>query len=51
MNKQLAGKIGISEITVKIHRGNLNEEDAREVAAELCEWLRCWGARRGFQSS
>jgi len=34
MNKQIAGKLGISEITVKVHRGNaMRKLGARSLAA------------------
>jgi FixJ family two-component response regulator len=35
MNKQIAGKLGVSEITVKIHRGHLMEKMAVRTLAEL----------------
>lgn len=35
MNKQIAGKIGLSEITVKVHRGNLMRKMGARSVAEL----------------
>ncbi|MBB3237566.1 response regulator transcription factor [Phyllobacterium endophyticum] len=35
MNKQIAGKLGVSEITVKIHRGHLMEKMGVRTLAEL----------------
>jgi FixJ family two-component response regulator len=35
MNKQIAGELGLSEITVKIHRGHLMEKMAVRTLAEL----------------
>ena len=33
MNKQIAAKLGVSEITVKVHRGNaMRKMDARSLA-------------------
>jgi FixJ family two-component response regulator len=35
MNKQVAGLIGLSEITVKIHRGNVMRKMAVKSLADL----------------
>ena len=35
MNKQIAGELGVSEITVKIHRGHLMEKMGVRTLAEL----------------
>jgi FixJ family two-component response regulator len=35
MNKQIAGQIGVSEITVKIHRGNMMRKMGAKSVAEL----------------
>ena len=50
MNKQIAGEIGLSEITVKIHRGNLMRKlGARTVAdlVRIAETLRTHPIREG----
>jgi FixJ family two-component response regulator len=35
MNKQIAARVGLSEITVKIHRGNLMKKMGARSLAEL----------------
>jgi FixJ family two-component response regulator len=45
MNKQAAGKIGISEITVKIHRGNLMKKMEAKSLAELVRMAEVLGVR------
>jgi FixJ family two-component response regulator len=45
MNKQVAGKIGISERTVKIHRGNLMRKMYAKSLAELVMMAESLGIR------
>ena len=45
MNKQVAGHLGLSEITVKIHRGNLMKKMAAESLADLVRMAESLGVR------
>jgi FixJ family two-component response regulator len=49
MNKQIAGEIGISEITVKIHRGNVMKKMGARSLADLVRMADMLGVRRGKQ--
>jgi FixJ family two-component response regulator len=44
MNKQIAGHLGVSEITVKVHRGNAMRKMG---ARSLADWLKMADALRG----
>lgn len=45
MNKQVAGRLGLSEITVKIHRGNLMRKMHAQSLADLVRMAEQLGAR------
>src|SRR5271154_5631099 len=47
MNKQIAGEIGVSEITVKVHRGNVMRKMNAKSLAELVRMADALGVRRG----
>jgi FixJ family two-component response regulator len=46
MNKQIAGKIVVSEITVKVHRGNVMRKMGAKSLAELVRMPDALGVRR-----
>lgn len=46
MNKQIAGRLELSEITVKIHRGNLMRKMEAESLADLVRMAESLGARQ-----
>lgn len=48
MNKQVAGEIGIAEITVKIHRGHIMRKMAAKSLADLVRMAETLGMRRGM---
>jgi len=49
MNKQIAGEIGVSEITVKVHRGNLMRKMNANSLADLVRMAEALGIRRTKQ--
>jgi FixJ family two-component response regulator len=46
MNKQIAGELGVSEITVKVHRGNVMRKMTAKSLAELVRMADALGLRR-----
>jgi FixJ family two-component response regulator len=46
MNKQIAGQLGVSEITVKVHRGNVMRKMRAKSFAELVRMADALGVRR-----
>jgi FixJ family two-component response regulator len=46
MNKQIAGEIGVSEITVKVHRGSVMRKMNAKSLAELVRMAETLGVRR-----
>jgi FixJ family two-component response regulator len=45
MNKQVAGKIGLSEITVKVHRGRIMQKMGAKTLADLVRMAEALGIR------
>lgn len=45
MNKQVAGKIGLSEITVKVHRGRIMQKMGARTLADLVRMAEALGVR------
>jgi FixJ family two-component response regulator len=46
MNKQIAGELGVSEITVKVHRGNVMKKMGARSLADLVRMADALGIRR-----
>lgn len=46
MNKQIAGKLGVSEITIKVHRGSVMRKMGAKSLAELVRMAVALGVRR-----
>jgi FixJ family two-component response regulator len=46
MNKQIAGELGVTEITVKIHRGHVMRKMAARSLADLVRMAEALGVRR-----
>ena len=51
MNKQVAGELGLSEITVKIHRGNVMRKMGVRSLADLVRAGEALELRRSKQST
>jgi FixJ family two-component response regulator len=46
MNKQIAGEVGLTEVTVKLHRGNVMRKMGAKSVAELVRMADILGVRR-----
>ena len=46
MNKQVAGEMGVTEITVKIHRGHIMRKMQAKSLADLVRMAEALGVRR-----
>ena len=46
MNKQIAGELGVSEITIKVHRGNVTRKMAARSLADLVRMADALGLKR-----
>ena len=46
MNKQIAAELGVSEITVKVHRGNIMKKMGARSLADLVRMAETLGIRR-----
>ncbi|MGV0908619.1 response regulator transcription factor [Martelella sp. FOR1707] len=51
MNKQVAGELGLSEITVKIHRGNAMQKMKARTLPDLVRMAEMLGLEEGGQTS
>jgi FixJ family two-component response regulator len=51
MNKQIAAELGLSEITVKIHRGHVMRKMAARSLADLVRMAKLLGVRRAKAES
>jgi FixJ family two-component response regulator len=50
MNKQIAGEIGVSEITVKVHRGSVMRKMGAKSLADLVRMAESLGVHRAKRS-
>jgi FixJ family two-component response regulator len=46
MNKQIAAELGVSEVTVKVHRGNVMKKMVARSLADLVRMADALGVRR-----